>query len=68
MAFQSIWYFSDLPEKIVDVLEEDLSENFAHKMSDSHVMGDLLNKDKEKFKKYMDSNYTLDSRICLALY
>ena len=50
MAFQSIWYFSDLPEKIVDVLEEDLSENFAHKMSDSHVMGDLLNKDKRNSK------------------
>jgi hypothetical protein len=26
LAFQSIWYFSDLPEKIVETIEEDLTD------------------------------------------
>ena len=31
MAFQSIWYFTDLPEKIIDIIEEDVAQNFDHK-------------------------------------
>ena len=46
MAFQSIWYFTDLPKKVVDIIEEDLAENFASNMNDSRIMGDSLNKDK----------------------
>ena len=46
MAFQSIWYFTDLPEKIVDIIEEDVAQNFDHKMADSRLSGDALNKDK----------------------
>ena len=46
MAFQSIWYFTDIPEKIVDIIEEDLSENFDSQMADSKLHGDSLNKDK----------------------
>ena len=46
MAFQSIWYFSDLPEKVVDIIEEDLSEYFDHQMADSRLHGDSLNKEK----------------------
>ena len=45
MAFQSIWYFTDLPEKIVDIIEEDVAQNFDHKMADSRLSGDALNKD-----------------------
>ena len=46
MAFQSIWYFTDLPEKIIDIIEEDVAQNFDHKMADSRLSGDALNKDK----------------------
>ena len=46
MAFQSIWYFSDLPKDVVDIIEKDLSNNFDGEMADSRLMGDALNKDK----------------------
>lgn len=46
MAFQSVWYYSNLPEKIVDILVEDLEENFDDQMGDSRLMGDALNKEK----------------------
>jgi PKHD-type hydroxylase len=50
MAFQSIWYFTDLPEKIVEVIEEDLRETFDEQMKDSILYGDALNKDKRNSK------------------
>ena len=46
MAYQSIWYFTDLPEKVVDLIEEDLSEKFDSNMDDSKIAGDTLNRDK----------------------
>lgn len=46
MAFQSVWYYSDLPEKVVDILAEDLEEKFEPQMGDSLLMGDALNKEK----------------------
>ena len=46
MAFQSIWYYTDLPEKVVDLIEEDLTEKFDPQMGDSKLHGDSLNKDK----------------------
>ena len=46
MAFQSVWYYSDIPEKVVDLIEEDLSLRFDEEMGDSRLMGDALNKDK----------------------
>jgi hypothetical protein len=48
MAFQSIWYFSDIPEKIVETIEEDLTDNFQQQMGDSRLMGDALNRDKRQ--------------------
>ena len=30
MAYQSIWYFTDLPDKIIDSIEEDLTETFDY--------------------------------------
>ena len=45
MAYQSIWYFTDLPEKVVDLIEEDLSEKFDSNMDDSKIAGDTLNRD-----------------------
>ena len=46
MAFQSVWYFTDLPEKVVDLIEEDLAETFDGQMADSRLHGDQLNKEK----------------------
>ena len=46
MAFQSVWYYSDLPEDIVDILDRDLTEKFDEQMADSKLHGDALNKDK----------------------
>jgi PKHD-type hydroxylase len=46
MAFQSIWYYTDLPEDVIKIIEKDLEEKFEEQMSDSRVHGDLLNKDK----------------------
>ena len=46
MAFQSVWYYSDLPEEVVDIIEKDLSIKFDQEMGDSRLMGDALNKDK----------------------
>ena len=46
MAFQSIWYYTDLPEDVVDMISQDLSVKFDSQMGDSKLMGDALNKDK----------------------
>lgn len=46
MAFQTVWYYSDIPEDIVSILEKDLRVKFDHQMDDSRLMGDALNKDK----------------------
>ena len=46
MAYQSIWYYTDLPAKIIDLIEEDLTENFDPQMGDSKLHGDALNKEK----------------------
>ena len=32
MAFQSVWYYTDLPEKVVDLIEEDIAEKFDGNM------------------------------------
>lgn len=44
MALQTIWYYTDIPEKVVNLIEEDLSENFEPQMEESKVHGDALNK------------------------
>ena len=50
MAYQTIWYFTELPEDIVDILDKDLYNNFDFKMEDSKLHGDALNKDIRKSK------------------
>lgn len=53
MAFQSIWYFTDIPNKIIDIIEEDLAEKFDPLLQDSRV-GDgnygTVDKDKRNAK------------------
>lgn len=46
MAYQSIWYYSDLPEDIVKSIETDISGRFDGDMRDSMLSGDDLNKEK----------------------
>jgi PKHD-type hydroxylase len=50
LAFQSVWYYSDIPEDLVDVIEKDLSVKFDAEIGDSKLMGDALNKDKRNSK------------------
>lgn len=50
MAYQSTWYFSDLPEEVIKTIEKDLTENFQERMGDSKLMGDALNRDKRNSK------------------
>jgi len=50
LAFQSIWYHTDLPESVVDILEKDLVQNYGERMGDSRLHGDALNKDKRNSK------------------
>ena len=50
MAFQSIWYFSDLPKDVVDIIERDLSKDFDGEMEDSRLMGNGINKEKRNSK------------------
>lgn len=46
MAFQSIWYFTDIPKKIVEIIEEDLTDTFQEQIGDSLLMGGIVNHDK----------------------
>lgn len=46
MAFQSIWYFTDLPEAVIDCVEKDLADKFDSAMADSRLHGDALNREK----------------------
>ena len=46
MAMQSVWYYTDIPKDVVDIIERDLIEKFDVSMKDSRLHGDALNKDK----------------------
>ena len=46
MAYQSTWYFTDLPSDVVDIIERDVTEKFDGQMADSKLHGDALNKEK----------------------
>ena len=42
MASQSVWYFTDLPKDIIELLEKDLEEKFDKSLSESKLHGDVL--------------------------
>ena len=46
MAYQSTWYYTNLPGDVVDIIERDLIEYFDPVMENSRIHGDELNKDK----------------------
>lgn len=58
MAYQSVWYFTDIPEEIVLSIEKDISEKFGEYFEDSRLHGDVLNKDKRNSKNtWIPSSY-----------
>jgi PKHD-type hydroxylase len=60
MAFQSVWYYTDIPEEVVDLIEKDLTETFDPQMGDSRLMGDALNKEKRNSKNaWVPTNHWL---------
>ena len=61
MAYQSIWYFTDLPDDIVNIINNDLFYKYSSQMEESKLHGDNLD------KKYMDSKHSLGGWIYMAL-
>ena len=47
MAFQSIWYFTDLPQDTINTLEKELCK-YDSKLGESRLHGDVLDKGKRK--------------------
>ena len=43
MAYQSTWFFTNLPKDIVEILEKDLKSNFDDKLKPSKLEGDYIN-------------------------
>ena len=50
MAYQSIWYFTDLPDDVVNILNNDLFYKYSSQMEESKLHGDNLDK-KERDSK-----------------
>lgn len=49
MAYQSVWYLTDLPADVIDIIERDLAANFDENLEDSKVGdGDFGTLDKDK--------------------
>jgi len=49
MAYQSIWYFTGIPNEIVEIVEKDLAVGFDNQLQDSRVgSGDYGTVDREK--------------------
>jgi len=46
MAFQSVWYYTELPQDVIEIIEKELSVQFDPQMADSKLHGDALNKEK----------------------
>jgi predicted 2-oxoglutarate/Fe(II)-dependent dioxygenase YbiX len=46
LAFQSVWYHSEIPQELVEIIERDASQQFEDQMADSRLHGDALNKEK----------------------
>ena len=50
MAYQSIWYSTEVPDKIVDIIEEELYRSHDDVMGDSTLHGNKLNFDQRNSK------------------
>ena len=65
MAMQSVWYYTDLPVDIIEIIERDLTETFDVRMEDSRLGGDNLNKDSELLFFLREKIFLTFSLICL---
>ena len=45
MAHQTVWFSTDLPEDVIDILDRDLKDNFDNTLEDSKVGKNFTNKD-----------------------
>ena len=68
MAFQSVWYYTDLPEDIVDIIERDVSETFDEQMGDSKLAWRCSQSGEKELTKCLDSNDSLGRWFLVALY
>ena len=50
MAYQSVYFFTDLPVEIIEIVHKDLEQHYDEQMKDSRLHGDLLNKEKRNSK------------------
>ena len=50
MAFQTIWTFSGLPEKVINIVEEDLRDKFDQEVKDSLIANGERNTSKRSSK------------------
>jgi PKHD-type hydroxylase len=50
MAHQTMWYSSELPEEITDIIAKDAFENFHNSMEESRLYGNDLDKKKRNSK------------------
>ena len=46
MAYQSIWYQTDIPVDVISLIEKDVDKNYQHQMFDSELYGGELDKTK----------------------
>ena len=49
MAYQSVWYFTDLPEKIVEIIEKDVLK-YEENMVTSQIAGEDIRKERRNSK------------------
>ena len=42
MAFQTMWYFTDLPGDVIDCIEKDLTNQFDQQLEESKLSGDVV--------------------------
>ena len=68
MAYQSIWFYTDIPEDIVDIIERDVSLKFDEQMGDSRLQGDSLNKEKRNSQNAWIPTNHWAWWVSLALY
>ncbi len=58
MAHQSIWYLTNLPKKVVEIIDEDLINNFDDQMSSSKIERQDVNKNVRNSENvWIDSNH-----------
>lgn len=50
MAYQVMWYYTEIPQKVVECIEEDLSFLYDKKLEESKLMGDCLDTDRRNSK------------------